>query len=66
MKPIKILDEEAIVKRAIDVLMKELGPIETVRFITVPKKKRMESVKRHREWQKLLDKDKLFDEVFVK
>jgi len=66
MKPMKILDEEAIVKRAIDVLMKELGPIETVRFITVPKKKRMESVKRHREWQKLLDKDKLFDEVFVK
>jgi hypothetical protein len=66
MKPMKILDEEAIVKRAIDLLMKELGPIETVRFITVPKKKRMESVKRHREWQKLLDKDKLFDEVFVK
>ena len=66
MKPMKILDEEAIVKRAIDVLMKELGPIETVRFITVPKKKRMGSVKRHREWQKLLDKDKLFDEVFVK
>ena len=66
MKPMKILDEEAMVKRAIDVLMKELGPIETVRFITVPKKKRMESVKRHREWQKLLDKDKLFDEVFAK
>jgi len=66
MKPIKILDEEAIVKRAIDVLMKELGPIETVRFITVPKKKRIESVKRHRQWQKLLDKDKLFDEVFAK
>jgi hypothetical protein len=66
MKPMKILNEEAIVKRAIDVLMKELGPIETVRFITVPKKKRMESLKRHREWQKLLDKDKLFDEVFAK
>ena len=66
MKPMKILDEEAIVKRAIDVLMKELGPIETVRFITVPKKKRMESVKRHREWQKYLDKDHFFQEVFAK
>ena len=66
MRPIKFLDEEAVIKRAIDVLMKELGPIETVRFITVPKKKRTESVKRHREWQKLLEKDKLFDEVFVK
>ena len=66
MKPIKILDEEAIVKRAIDVLMKELGPIETVRFITVPKKKRMESVKRHREWQKYLDKDHFVQEGFAK
>jgi hypothetical protein len=66
MKPMKILDEEAIVKRAIDVLMKELGPIETVRFITVPKKKRMESVKRHREWQKYLGKDHFFQEVFAK
>jgi hypothetical protein len=66
MKPIKMLDEEAIVKRAIDVLMKELGPIETVRFITVPKKKRIESVKRHREWQKYLDKDHVFQEVFAK
>jgi hypothetical protein len=66
MKPMKILNEEAIVKRAIDVLMKELGPIETVRFITVSKKKRIESVKRHREWQKYLDKDHFFQEAFAK
>jgi len=44
--------------------MKELGPVETARFINMPKRKRIESVKRHREWQKLLDKDKFFDEVF--
>jgi len=25
----------------------------------------MESVKRHREWQKTLDKDVFFDEVFA-
>ena len=66
MKAMKILDEETIVKRAIDLIMKELGPIETVRFIAVPKKKRMESIKRHREWQKYLDKDHFFQEVFAK
>ena len=27
--------------------------------------KRMESVKRHREWQMMLDKDRFFDEVFA-
>jgi len=41
-----------------------LGPIDAIRFITIPKTKRMESVKRHREWQMMLDKDKFFDEVF--
>jgi hypothetical protein len=30
----------------------------------MPKKKRIESVKRHREWQKQLDKEKFFNEVF--
>jgi hypothetical protein len=46
--------------------MKELGPAEKVRFITMPRKKRMESVKRHRGWQKYLDKDHFFQEVFAK
>jgi hypothetical protein len=47
------------------VLIKELGPVEAIRFITIPKNKRIESVKRHREWQKMLSKDIFFDEVFV-
>jgi len=46
------------------VLIKELGPVEAIRFINMPKKKRMESVKRHREWQKLLDKNRFFKEAF--
>jgi len=40
--------------------------VETIRFINLPKKRRLESVKRHREWQKLLNKDRFFDEVFGK
>jgi len=46
------------------VLIKELGPVEAIRFINMPKRKRVESVKRHREWQKLLDKDRFFNEAF--
>ncbi|OGW50995.1 MAG: hypothetical protein A2Z50_07595 [Nitrospirae bacterium RBG_19FT_COMBO_42_15] len=59
------MDEEVVIKKAIEALIKELGPIEAIRFISMPKKKRIESVKRHKEWQKLLDKAKFFDEVFA-
>lgn len=66
MKSVKYLDEEVVIKKAVEVLIKELGPVETIRFINIPKRKRLESVRRHREWQKLLDKDHFFDEVFGK
>jgi hypothetical protein len=36
---------------------KELGPVDTVRFVIMPKKKQMDSVIRHREWQSTLSKD---------
>lgn len=65
MKTVKYMDEELVIKKAIDVLIKELGPIEAIRFISMPKKKRMDSVRRHREWQRLLNKTKFFDEVFA-
>jgi len=64
MKSVKYMEEEAVIKKAMKVLIKELGPVEAVRFINMPRKKRLESVKRHREWQKLLDKDQFFAEVF--
>ncbi len=66
MKKTKYMDEEKIISKAINALYKELGPVETIRFLTLPKSKRLESVKRHREWQKTLDKDLFFDEVFAK
>ena len=58
------MDEEILIKKATAVLIKELGPVEAIRFINMPKKKRLESVKRHREWQKSLDKDPFFEKVF--
>ncbi len=64
MKAEKYLNEEDLVRKAIDVLIQKLGPIETARFINIPQKRRIESVKRHRQWQKQLNKDKFYDEVF--
>lgn len=64
MRTEKYMDEESVIKLGIQVLIKELGPVEAIRFMNLPKKKRMESVKRHREWQKLLDKNHFFNDVF--
>ena len=65
MRTVKYMDEEKVIKKAMQVLIKELGPVEAIRFITIPKSKRIESVKRHREWQKMLSKDIFFNEVFA-
>jgi hypothetical protein len=65
MRTEKYMDEEIVIKRGVRVLIKELGPVEALRFMTLPQKKRVESVRRHRAWQKLLDKDRFFDEVFT-
>ena len=64
MKTAKYLDKEAMIKKGTEALIRELGPVEAIRFLNTPKQKRLESVKRHREWQKLLEKDPFFDEVF--
>ncbi len=64
MKTGQYISEEKLLKQVIDILMEKLGPIETKRFLTLPAKKRIESVKRHRSWQSKLDKDKFFNDVF--
>jgi len=64
MKAVKYMDEDILLKKAIKLLVKELGPVEAIRFINMPKKKRMESVTRHRQWQTHLDKDKFYSEIF--
>lgn len=58
------LSEEELIRRAMSALLKELGPVETNRFLTLPQKKRIDSVKRHRQWQKGLDKEAFFYKVF--
>lgn len=58
------LGEDEMVQRAIDALMEALGPVETVRFLTLPRQKRLDSVARHRRWQSSLDQDAFFRQVF--
>ena len=64
MSRVKYMDEEVVIRKAMEALIKELGPVEAIRFINLPKRKRLESVKRHREWQKTLNKDGFFTEIF--
>lgn len=64
MRAVKYLDEEVVIKKGVDALVRALGPVEAMRFISLPRNRRLESVKRHREWQKQLNKDAFFAEVF--
>jgi hypothetical protein len=64
MKASVFIDEDQLVAKAVDVLVKELGPVEASRFLSLPNKKHLESVKHHRQWQSQLDKDEFFDRVF--
>ena len=64
MSTVKYMDEELVIKKGVEALIKELGPVEAIRFINLPKRKRLESVRRHREWQRQLDKDRFFKQVF--
>ena len=65
MKARVFTDEERLITKAVDVLVKELGPVEASRFLALPKKKRIESVKRHRQWQAQLQPESFFDRIFA-
>lgn len=45
------LSEDEMIQRALEALMEALGPVETTRFVTMPRQRRIESVERHRQWQ---------------
>lgn len=64
MKAIQYRDDEIVIQKGVELLLNGLGPLETLRFLTLPHERRLESVKRHREWQSHLVKDKFFDDVF--
>ncbi len=64
MKAARYMDEELVIRKGIDLLMKGLGPLEAIRFINISRETKLDSIKRHRTWQQQLKKDAFFDTVF--
>jgi len=64
MKAHAYVREEELVRRALEALMAALGPVETLRFLALPRQRRLESVRRHRRWQASLDKEQFLNQVF--
>ena len=65
MKLTKTVPDNDLMKKGIEILFRELGNVDAIRFLSIPREKRVESVKRHRDWQQALDKDNFFDEIFT-
>ena len=64
MKNVRYMDEDLVIRKGIDLLMKGLGPLEAIRFINMSREAKVDSVKRHRKWQQQLKKDVFFEDVF--
>ena len=59
-----LMNEELLIEKAVQVLVREFGPVEASRFLSLPHYKHEDSLKRHHDWQNSLDKETFFNEVF--
>jgi hypothetical protein len=64
MKAVRYMNDEQVVQKGVELLINGLGPLEALHFINIPREQRVESVKRHRAWQKNLEQQQFFDTVF--
>ncbi len=64
MNTTEYLPEEELIDKALQALMKALGPVEAIRFLNLPRSRRLESVERHHQWQASLNQEQFFDQVF--
>ncbi len=64
MKAVHYLPKDELVQRGLKALMEALGPVETMRFLTLPRARRLKSVERRQKWQATLDQEQFFDKVF--
>ena len=64
MRTCTIMDEEDLVRKVVEILARELGPAETLRFLGMKTRRRPSIVERHRRWQRGINKDDLFKKVF--
>ena len=59
-----VMTEEQLIKKAVQVLIREFGPVEASRFLSIPQHKREDSLKHHQTWQNGLNKETFFNQVF--
>lgn len=59
------LPEETMVERAVEALVKSLGPVEAARFLSLPRQRVLDYVHWHRQWQANLNQEGFFDVVFA-
>ncbi len=64
MEQAVLTTESQLIQQAIMILLEKLGTTDTNRFLSLKSSQRLDSVLRHQAWQKTLDKDDFFDEVF--
>ncbi len=65
MRLTKNVPDNDLLKKGVEILFRELGKVDAMRFLSIPREeKRVESVKRHKDWQQTLYKDTFFDEIF--
>jgi hypothetical protein len=57
---------DELFRKALGLLIDNLGITETNIFLEAMIKRSVDSVKRHRKWQKELDKNTFFEELFNK
>ena len=60
-----MMDDEQLIKKAVSLLVREIGPVEASRFLSMPQQERLDSVKRHHKWQQGLSKDQFFADIFA-
>lgn len=61
----QLMKEDQLVDKAVQILMREMGNVETSRFLALAQSQRIESLQRHQQWQQQLEKEPFFDQVFT-
>lgn len=64
MKNTLVMNDESLVAKAVDSLVRHLGVVDAQRFVSLPVSRRMDSVRRHRLWQSALREKEFLDAVF--
>jgi hypothetical protein len=64
MEQAVLTNENQLIQQAIQILLEKLGTTDTNRFLSLKSSQRLDSVLRHQTWQKTLNKNSFFDDVF--